>query len=129
MTDRTLTILGTVASALGLVISIITVIFTEYKMASLISLFVVELIVILIWTYYAKQKNRVMFPYDYEVGIDAARYVFETESKMTYESTTVIKVLPYQRLGELPFDERAKSYRMVVSHPLQNYMYQLKWVK
>jgi len=73
-------------------VSIITIVFTQYKIASLISLFVVEIFVVVIWLYYARQKNRTLYPYPYECLLRETRYVFESENKMSYEMTEVIKI-------------------------------------
>jgi hypothetical protein len=92
MSDRALTIYGTIASVLGLFTSIVTALFTQYKVVSLISLFFVEGIVVLIWLHYAKQKNRTIFPDPYEVELDYLKYVFHNENRMEYESLRVLKV-------------------------------------
>lgn len=92
MSDRVIAVLGTIASVLGLVVTIITVIFTEYKVISLISLFVLEIILAFIWLHYVKQKNKVVFPYDHENEYLMLRYVLETENKMEYEIIRVQKI-------------------------------------
>lgn len=75
-----------------MVVSIITVLFTQYKVISLISLFVVEVFVIMIWLYYAKQKTRSIYPYEYECKLRLSRYVFEAENKMSYEVTEILRI-------------------------------------
>jgi hypothetical protein len=92
MSNRTISILGVIVSGLGVIVSIITIVFTQYKIASLISLFVVEVFVIVIWLYYAKQKNKVLYPYEYEIKFRSLRYVFESEDKMCFECTEVLRI-------------------------------------
>ncbi len=105
MSDRTLTLYGTIASVLGLAASIVAALFTQYKVVSLLSLFVVEAVVILIWLHYAKQKNRTIFPHPYEAELEYLRYVFDNENSMVYEVVVVLKVtspsLPTKRVSSV----------------------------
>ncbi len=92
MSNRTISILGVIVSALGVIVSVITIVFTQYKVASLISLFVIEFFAVVIWLYYARQKNRVLYPYEYESKFRTIRYIFETPNQMSYEYTEVLRI-------------------------------------
>lgn len=92
MSERSLNIAGTVASIVGLLVTVLTVFFTEYKIMALISLFIFEIALVLIWFYYVKQKHRVVYPYEYEIQFQNAKYIFESPSKMEYELFAVIRI-------------------------------------
>lgn len=96
MSNRTISILGLIISVLGVIVSAITIIFTQYKFISLLSLFVVEGFVVIIWWLYVRQKNKVLYPHDYESKFRAMKYVFESPNKMTCEVIEVFKITrPY----------------------------------
>jgi hypothetical protein len=92
MTDRTINIIALVVSAVGLIVTVITVFFTNYKIAALISLFVVEAVIIGVWFFYAKKKHNLIYPYQYESDFRMLRYVFETADQMLFECTDALRI-------------------------------------
>jgi hypothetical protein len=112
MSDRTLTVLGVIVSVLGLAVSVITVFFTDYKIAALISLFVVEAAMACIWFFFARQKNKAVYPYPYDCKLRLVRYVFDTPDKMTFELTEVSRItspnIP-EKLVKLTWSGRGKA--------------------
>ena len=82
MTEKSINIIGAFASVIALVITLLTVFFTEYKVISLVSLLVFETLCILIWIYYQRKKSKIIYPYEYEAEcrealIERRRFVRE----------------------------------------------------
>lgn len=95
--DRQVAVIGTVASILGLCVSI----FTQYKFASLISLLIFETSALIIWVHYVRQRNTAIFPYAYEYTLIYHRYTYNTQTEMDYEVLMILKVT-CSMLSELP---------------------------
>lgn len=96
MSDKLISIVGTLASILGLLIAIYSVLFTQYQIFSLVSLIVFESICILIWLYYTKKRNLLSYPHPFEIKCIISRYTYEDDKTMELESIKVVKITkPY----------------------------------
>jgi len=83
---------GAIASIFGFVASICMILFTDFKVAALLSLLVAETIGLLVWWHYQRRRLCLSHPYPRECLVDYVRYEFETPTKMIYEVTEAFRV-------------------------------------
>lgn len=92
MSDKKITIIGTVASVFGLLLTIYVAMSPKDKVTLLISLILFETIGLIIWIYFVRAKNLLTSPYEYENECVIFREVYESEGKSEMEIINVIRV-------------------------------------
>lgn len=89
---RSLDTWGAIASIVGFIASICMIVFTDYKVAALLSLLIAETVALLVWWHYCRKRSLCVHPYDREEMLQYLRYVFFAPTKMQYEVVEVCRV-------------------------------------
>lgn len=84
--------IGTIASILGFLASILMIFFTDFKVAALISLLVAETAIVGVVWFYAKRRASLSHPFEREDVLDHVCYRFESLTKISYEVTEIFRV-------------------------------------
>ena len=68
------------------------IVFTDYKVAALLSLLIAETVALVVWWHYNRKRRSCIHPYEHEELLQYIRYVFDSPTEMTYEVVEACRV-------------------------------------
>jgi hypothetical protein len=89
--NRTIDFWGSLASIIGLVLALFTIVFSEYTIATFVSLLAFETTVLLVWIFYNRSKIKMLYPYEWEETLRLERYVFVDQTHVSNETVSAIR--------------------------------------